>query len=206
MLHIIIFGLQLIAVTESKLQRFYPSGTLFSIPSHSCSEPWEVLIGNPSTGFTCKPYCTHSATSCDFYSCISQQLNCSATDFPISYGLKYCRAFAAAAPNYSPAGQAWQLSVRHCLQEALMPDVRANNATCKQIAEHAVASHARCYVENGLCELEREDRRWIMRTVGWGPWLEHPVDTAGMVVETEMRCLRIRGRRLWNYLWQKVMG
>jgi len=55
-----------------------------------------------------------------------------------------------------------------CLQDTLMPDAitTASNITCAAIEETAFGSHARCYVDNGLCQLGPEDWAAIVKIVG----------------------------------------
>jgi hypothetical protein len=41
----------------------------------------------------------------------------------------------------------------HCLQTALVADAIGTATTCKALEDQAFGTHARCYVDNGLCTL-----------------------------------------------------
>lgn len=54
----------------------------------------------------------------------------------------------------------------HCLQLALVTDATDVNATtCEALEDHAFGTHARCYVDNGVCKLGIEDWEAILEIV-----------------------------------------
>ncbi|EDR13584.1 uncharacterized protein LACBIDRAFT_308677 [Laccaria bicolor S238N-H82] len=56
----------------------------------------------------------------------------------------------------------------HCLQAALVPEATGEGeTTCNALADKAFATHATCYVNNGLCELFPTDWVEIVTIVGW---------------------------------------
>ena len=144
-----------------------------------CTDPKEKLVGSSAAGWSCSAApqppcpsgtksnaCTASGTSCSFYTCLEGNHKCGASGYPTSYGLNYCQKFAAVAPKLSAAGQTWIKAVTLCLQKALAADVQCK-ATCDQIKDDAFASHAGCYVNNGLCSLPVSDWTKIVGVVSF---------------------------------------
>ncbi|KAJ7072718.1 hypothetical protein C8F01DRAFT_1045497 [Mycena amicta] len=108
--------------------------------------------------------------SCSFYAdCLETRYHCGPTGYPLDYGQKYCTAFQAARATLSaPAGQAWMLATMHCLQTALVDDAvgRPGAArTCAALADKAFATHADCYIRNGVCKLPPSDWEAILNII-----------------------------------------
>jgi hypothetical protein len=57
------------------------------------------------------------------------------------------------------------LNTMHCLQTTLVPDAIGTATTCQALRDQAFASHARCYVDNGLCSLGIHDWSAILEIV-----------------------------------------
>jgi hypothetical protein len=107
--------------------------------------------------------------TCTFYpNCLESRYHCGATGYPLGYGLKYCTKFSDERSLLSDKGQQWMINTMMCLQNTLVPDAitTASNITCSAIEETAFGSHARCYVDNGLCELGPGDWAAIVKIVG----------------------------------------
>lgn len=107
--------------------------------------------------------------SCTFYAdCLESRYHCGQSGYPIGYGQHYCEAFTAAGSKFSLQGQEWLAHTMHCLQAALVPEATGEDeATCNALADKAFATHAACYVNNGLCELFPTDWAEIVTIVGW---------------------------------------
>jgi hypothetical protein len=111
--------------------------------------------------------------SCDFYlQCLEDRnYDCGITGYPLGYGQLYCQKFVSAAkPHLSAAGQTWMSNTMLCLQKALVPEATgAPNAVngCDALKDKAFGTHAKCYVDNGLCFLPPTDWLVILRTLGF---------------------------------------
>jgi len=116
--------------------------------------------------------CTNPVSdTCAFYiDCLEHRtFPCGPTGYVLSYGQPYCQKFTAARSLFSPKGQAWVFDTMLCLQQALVPE--ATNATgavtgCSALATKAFASHAKCYVDSGVCKLGVRDWLLIVEIVG----------------------------------------
>ncbi|KAF8886315.1 hypothetical protein BD779DRAFT_1471176 [Infundibulicybe gibba] len=101
--------------------------------------------------------------NCSFYStCIESKYHCGASGYPLSYGQKYCEKFRAERSTLSTKGQSWMVNTMHCLQLKLVPEATGApgaSKTCKDLEVKAFGTHAKCYVESGLCTLSPKD--WI---------------------------------------------
>ncbi|KAJ7270092.1 hypothetical protein B0H12DRAFT_1009291, partial [Mycena haematopus] len=107
--------------------------------------------------------------SCSFYAdCLEPRYHCGTTGYPLGYGEKFCTKFQTHRATLSPSGQTWMLATMHCLQEALVPDaIAAPNAatSCAALEDKAFATHANCYVSNGVCKLPLSDWDAILEIV-----------------------------------------
>ncbi|GBB97476.1 hypothetical protein RclHR1_00030033 [Rhizophagus clarus] len=98
-----------------------------------------------------------SPDSCNFYSdCLEKKFNCGPNGYPIGYGLKNCENFANEINLFSNDGKKWVLKTMLCLQNALVQIYNNNTATCSEIKDTAFRSHAKCYIESGVCSLPTE--------------------------------------------------
>jgi hypothetical protein len=86
----------------------------------------------------------------------------------MGYGLNYCEKFKLAQWKLSTQGQSWMLDTMKCLQHALIPEGTGGVGaveTCNELRDKAFDSHARCYLENGLCALPLSDWETIVGIV-----------------------------------------
>ncbi|KAH0565383.1 hypothetical protein GP486_001217 [Trichoglossum hirsutum] len=136
----------------------------------------------------CQPSCTNPPPkSCSFYrNCAEGQLGCGATGYPLGYGEKNCNKFEKNLGFFSPQGQAWIFGTMHCLQVAMVPMLQPCTATCDSFRSAAFASHAGCYVSNGVCGLGCADIMWLFMTVG-GDLVTK--ESLSQVLETAEGCL-----------------
>jgi len=106
---------------------------------------------------------------CSFYEdCLETQYHCGPNGYPIGYGLKYCEKFKLAHSTLSTQGQSWMMNTMKCLQYALVIEGTGGVGavkTCNQLKNKAFDSHARCYLENGLCNLPPSDWKAIVDIV-----------------------------------------
>ncbi len=114
--------------------------------------------------------CRPSSSSCDFYSCVEDALQCqrgpASDSYPIQYGLKYCRRFSALRLN--ARGTRWAEVAHACLQVQLASFLRANpRPTCAALTKFAFASHPRCYTQPGasICDLDPVTQARVALTV-----------------------------------------
>jgi len=105
--------------------------------------------------------------SCSFYfDCLESRYHCGPSGYPIGYGQKYCEKFVSSRNELSARGQVWMLATMHCLQMALVPEATANQGTtCSQLEDRAFGTHARCYLESGVCDLPPSDWEAILDIV-----------------------------------------
>lgn len=150
-----------------------------------CISANEVLSRNYASRYTCItettsttlsptstcsikcPTCTPSSESCDFYQCLESEYHCGPTGYPISYGYKYCEAYASSSSKFSSKGQAWISKTRLCLQQALIKDDTCKSS-CTAVYNDAFESHTLCYIKSGVCGLTFHDYKAIFETVGDG--------------------------------------
>ena len=100
---------------------------------------------------------------CSFYAdCLEARYHCGPDGYPIGYGLKYSEKFKVEHSKLSTQGQAWMMNTMKCLQDTLIPEGTGGVdavKTCNELRDKAFDSHARCYLENGLCALSPSD--WL---------------------------------------------
>lgn len=113
-----------------------------------------------------------SGDNCNWYrECLERRYACEGTEhcYAIEFGEKLCNIFSEGL--YSEIGMRWVVSVRKCLQEALVPLLRPQiPKTCADIRKDAFQSHLPCYVEAqpgsiSACDLPIMDRLkifWIL--------------------------------------------
>ncbi|RIA91582.1 hypothetical protein C1645_675274, partial [Glomus cerebriforme] len=95
--------------------------------------------------------------SCNFYKdCLEKKFNCGTNGYPMRYGFANCEKFSKAINRFSNDGKKWVINTMHCLQVALVPIYNNNMSTCSEIETTAFRSHAKCYVDFGLCSLPTE--------------------------------------------------
>lgn len=112
---------------------------------------------------------------CSFYAnCVESVYHCGAEGYPLGYGQKYCDKFSESANMLSPQGQKWMLDTMQCLQLTLAKQSAAFEAqessaaaatACSVIKETAFDSHAKCYLDNGLCSLPWRDWFAIVKII-----------------------------------------
>jgi hypothetical protein len=94
-------------------------------------------------------------SACAFYACKHDEKPC---PYYSDFGLHYCKKYYRVDfkhPSFGPR-------TRQCLQEQLR-DARTALLSCGPIQELALASHEKCYVDSGFCELGDRDRGRIIR-------------------------------------------
>ena len=117
-------------------------------------------------------------TTCRWYpDCLEAAHPCGSDGYALAYGQHYCLAFASANASslLSPEGQLWRDTTLLCLQQQLVPLLNVT-VSCKvmllsrmsflkrngtngtqDLRSYAFNSHARCYVESGVCALSLRD-------------------------------------------------
>ena len=100
--------------------------------------------------------CQVSSRSCEFYTCMENQLACGKKGYFRSFGQPYCKKYLENQSTFSSAAQNWLEDVRQCLQERLIET--SLKYACPQIHKAAIQSHIGCYVDTGFCELRYRDQ------------------------------------------------
>ncbi len=95
---------------------------------------------------------------CEFYTKYDDVKNCGPTGYPVRYGKRYCEAFARRIQDFSRRGKSWLESTLVCLQNELRPTMHDPSITCDSLNDLSIDHHAKCYVENGFCELGFKDK------------------------------------------------
>jgi len=75
----------------------------------------------------------------------------------------------------------------HCLQTALVPDAIGTPTTCQTLADQAFGTHARCYINNGLCTLGVHDWLGILEIVDIKTLFEN-LEALKATIEAIARC------------------
>lgn len=148
--------------------------------------------------------------TCAFYaSCLERALPCGESGYALGFGERFCTAFRHA--SMGPEGRAWVQGVMGCLQEALVPRVRAagafadapgaprpSAATCAAIGEEAFASHPGCYThpDHSICFLPPSDVAAVLATIGLPELVERR--TRDQVLATIGICTGQIARRLFG--------
>lgn len=110
--------------------------------------------------------------TCSAYrSCFNEFCDCSQseTDYFLSFGERYCKAFLS-NKDFSSQGKQWRDSALRCLQETLVPLIpleKNKDCDCEGIRRFAIDSHVSCYaaVSPSVCNLSLEDLAEIGKTV-----------------------------------------
>ena len=109
----------------------------------------------------CRSTCMNPVMqSCSFYSdCMESKVPCGPDGYALSYGLNFCGKFSNSLKTFSLRGQRWIWDTMNCLQKTLVPALENCDNNCSMLRKTAFASHPRCYVKSGVCELPALD--WI---------------------------------------------
>jgi hypothetical protein len=106
-------------------------------------------------------------TQCDYYRCreAAAPVACGPDGYYLGFGYAYClRYLEVTAPRLSAAGQRFFRDVRPCLMNAVEAEV-PTTATCAEVTQAGFASHPRCYLTNGFCDLPLTDWLLILTTI-----------------------------------------
>lgn len=140
---------------------------------------------------------------CSFYEdCLETRYHCGAEGYPLGYGKKYCNKFNAAKDKFSQKGQVWMIDTMECLQKVLVPEAtrpkemgKQGSSPCDKLREKAIDSHAKCYVQNGVCTLSVKDWLEIVKVID----LKALFEGWDVVLETATGCLELYGFLLRNF-------
>jgi Stanniocalcin family len=141
--------------------------------------------------------------TCTFYSaCLEAHYNCGVCGYPLAYGQFYCEKFLASKSEFSSEGQAWVSNTTMCLQRALIVESAGSSTLvvgCDALLVKAFSSHARCYVENGLCTLPPTDWLLIVRIVGLKSLFSNAAAISQSVLASTL-CLEYFGGKLLKFI------
>src|SRR5690349_12841923 len=106
-----------------------------------------------------------SETDCQYYQEIENAHQCGPRGYAMNFGYRLCEKYLKAQPRTTENVQAWFPKVRLCLQQYL-EETNGLFTTCKDLKSRALESHLACYLSTGFCELNKHDRRQILRITG----------------------------------------
>lgn len=119
-----------------------------------------------------------SSENCSYYSDLESELSCGPQSYLEKWARPMCEKYLKVQPQLSQDLQAWFPKVRYCLQQEI--DQYADQLTCRDLDKMAIASHVKCYVETGFCELTEFDKTALMQITSKA--LLHP-----LWIETSLR-------------------
>ncbi|CAF1574772.1 unnamed protein product [Didymodactylos carnosus] len=102
--------------------------------------------------------------TCSWYgNCLEQKKSCGKNGYAVNYGLRYCQKFAQNLAEFSFAGKNWVSKTMNCLQQSLVEAYQDDTVTCDDITNAAFDSHAKCYVNSGICSLVLQSAENVFR-------------------------------------------
>jgi hypothetical protein len=107
--------------------------------------------------------CRSHINSCSYYPCVSAELGCSAKNYLVSFGKKYCRVFAKKEEQFSTRGKQFLDRVGNCLRNEI--ENKFSELNCSNAKQSAARDHVTCYVESGFCELSVWDKYRIFENI-----------------------------------------
>lgn len=114
--------------------------------------------------------CAPNADSCDFYSCMENNLRCGNSRYLIKFGMKNCQKYIDQNNHFSKHGQNILRGVRECLQEKISVE---KNLTCDDVDSVAFSSHRECYLQENFCSLNYFDQLLVFTIIA--PSLHDPL-------------------------------
>lgn len=139
---------------------------------------------------SCAEYLTlDGCGACDYYDCREKEsaAQCGDGGYYKEYGAKNCKVLTQLArPRMSAHGQQWLDSTRQCLLEFIQNEIPVEENSCDSIMSDAMASHVKCYVTSGFCELALHDQ------IVLGQSIKLKDLDIGTIAKTEAVCLSIK--------------
>lgn len=117
----------------------------------------------------------------------------------MGFGDHFCKRFQKTRLEMTPAGQEWLTKTMLCLQQKLVPFANGQqSATCPSLRSRAFETHSDCYIDSGVCFLDRSDWQKIFGTVD----LKTIFDKASIkeTLETVKGC-----GKLWLYIAEEIL-
>jgi len=106
-------------------------------------------------------YCSPSEDNCEYYLCLEKTMKCGLKGFPLKLGYGFC-SHISGLQSVSPRTQLWLKKTRYCLQDSLN---QAHGLTCSNMLKKSVSDHVKCYVDNGYCELDKSEQKFIKKFI-----------------------------------------
>jgi len=100
--------------------------------------------------------CKYNPGDCGWYiGCLQNRFKCQYDDYPLGYGLRYCRKFNNHYQEFDEDGKKFVTLVTRCLQSQLIPYWTQGNLTCQELQEIAFKTHPYCYlnVSPNFCDI-----------------------------------------------------
>lgn len=104
--------------------------------------------------------CQELINSCQYYACKNTQLRCADKNYLYNFGYKNCVQFEIDRHFFSTQGQQFLDRVRPCLQNKIEQE-NPEQFICPNVENYVYDHHVQCYIENGYCELNAEDKQQI---------------------------------------------
>lgn len=112
--------------------------------------------------------CQDLKTDCEYYSCFESKRKCGRLGYSVGFGKKYCLRFDKRKAKFSIFGEQWISATRDCLIEKLGENIDAKS--CREIKKESFKEHLSCYVESGFCQLSKDDKKEVYKTVWPSLW------------------------------------
>ena len=104
--------------------------------------------------------CVELTDSCEFYSCIEEELKCGKRGYPIDFGMKYCNQYDRKIKYFSKLGSEWVQKTKTCLINKIIGI--ENLKSCDDLKKQAFKHHSPCYLDAGYCELTSDDKTAVL--------------------------------------------
>jgi len=103
----------------------------------------------------------NSSRNCHFYYSLEEKFKCGPNGYPLGYGSKYCSKFLQKLTYFLPNEQKWIDNTLLCLKKQAYESYKnisaADPQKCEKILSWNFNAHPKCYIDNGFCELIKEN-------------------------------------------------
>lgn len=131
-------------------------------------------------------HCSIRSRSCDFYQCAENTFQCGDGGYFKAFAAPYCHLFLSEdfLQKNSTTTQKWLIEVASCLQQSIKQAASENNnLSCQQIRLKAINAHAKCYYETGFCQIPRNDRMLLAKTLIKDTWNDFDILRQGLQIQ-----------------------
>lgn len=130
-------------------------------------EGYQVL--SPDGLYSCATLAKES--SCKFYSCLDEHINCYSNAYTGSFGDRLCHQEKNPTVHWSAKGRLWAENTNQCLTERILEHLETKSVPCGKSAELIQEIFEGCAMENGLCSILWRERHNLIETASQQVWL-----------------------------------